>query len=273
MVHVYANSCRGYAHLKSGKPCQDYTLSYQDGERTIIACCDGHGGERYVRSQSGSKFAAEAVFTVFKKLTPRFLAKYKGKEAEGRIRMELLCAWNKLVEEDLAAHRLRKKELDGLDEEQREALLRNPIKAYGTTMTGALLLGSTLVIAKIGDTECLLLHQGKVERPLEKEDDPAGNITYSLCQDDAYEYIRAKVLSFRGYEGVILCTDGFSGPFQSYDNLFASFLKPLVKKASAGKESSFAESYVVELAKEKGSGDDVSLAYLLDGQVNLRHYK
>lgn len=49
----------GSSHLSSGKPCQD-NGAYYDGEDLHIAIvCDGHGGESYVRSEIGSKLAAQ----------------------------------------------------------------------------------------------------------------------------------------------------------------------------------------------------------------------
>ena len=273
MNNIFSKSCRGYSHLANGKPCQDDSLSYRDNERIILACCDGHGGDLYIRSDRGSKFASKAVFEVFRRLTPGFLAKFEGEEAEEKIRMEILCEWNRLVEEDIRLHAFTKKELEPLNERQKELLLANPIKAYGSTMSGLLLLGNKLVIASIGDTEVLLLAKGRIERPLSSEDDPAGNVTYSLCQDDAYDFIRTKVLRFHHYDGVFLCTDGFSGPYQSYANLTESFLKPLMKKAIQGRSLDYVDEFVHELASSKGSGDDVSVAYLLKGEANIRYYK
>ena len=51
----------GASHLKSGKPCQDYSLSWESENKEIqvVIVCDGHGGETYVRSDVGSKLAAE----------------------------------------------------------------------------------------------------------------------------------------------------------------------------------------------------------------------
>ena len=273
MDYLFSKSCRGFAHLRNGKPCQDDSLCYQDKQRVILTCCDGHGGDLYVRSDRGSRFASEALFRVYRDLTPNFLAKYKGKEAEEKTKMEILCEWGRLVGEDIAHHSFTKKELEPLDEHQREILLANPIKAYGSTMAGAMVLDGKLVLAGIGDTECLLLRQGTLVRPLEDEDDPAGNITYSLCQDDAYAYIRVKVLNLRGYDGVLLCTDGFSGPFQSYANLLDSFVKPLMKKTILGQSIAYVNDFVSELAASRGSGDDVSLSFFLKGDANIRKYR
>lgn len=51
----------GASHVKSGKPCQDYSLCWQsdDGGTHVVIVCDGHGGDTYVRSDRGSRLAAE----------------------------------------------------------------------------------------------------------------------------------------------------------------------------------------------------------------------
>lgn len=51
----------GASHLKSGKPCQDYSLSWESENKDVQVAivCDGHGGDTYVRSDVGSKLAAE----------------------------------------------------------------------------------------------------------------------------------------------------------------------------------------------------------------------
>lgn len=271
-MEIYSNSFRGFSHKRSGKPCQDSTLSYRDAERAIIACCDGHGGAAYIRSQRGSRFACEAILEVFRALSPADLHQ-GGEEAEKRIRMELLCAWNRRVEEDYAAHPLRHRELARLDEETAEELLMNKAKAYGTTMSGAMVLGNTLVLASIGDSECLLVGKGEIERPLSHDGDPVGNVTYSLCQDNAFDYIRVRILDFREYDAVLLCTDGFAGPFQSYENLRTSFVNPMLLDHAEGKSLAYVEQLVSDLAAQRGTGDDVSLAYIIKGKIQPKHYR
>ena len=55
----------GASHLKSGKPCQDYSLSWESENKDVQVAivCDGHGGDTYVRSDVGSKLAAEIALT------------------------------------------------------------------------------------------------------------------------------------------------------------------------------------------------------------------
>ncbi len=54
-------TCKGASHIKSGKPCQDFSLSWKsdNGDILVAIVCDGHGGDTYVRSDRGSKLAAE----------------------------------------------------------------------------------------------------------------------------------------------------------------------------------------------------------------------
>lgn len=58
----------GHSHVKSGKPCQDSSLSWQsDDGITVAIVCDGHGGSTYVRSDVGSRLAAECALSNIQK--------------------------------------------------------------------------------------------------------------------------------------------------------------------------------------------------------------
>lgn len=64
-IIVFNATERGFSHIKTDKPCQDYSLSYQNetGELQIAIVCDGHGSDTYVRSDVGSRLAAEVTFS------------------------------------------------------------------------------------------------------------------------------------------------------------------------------------------------------------------
>ena len=55
----------GASHVKSGKPCQDHSLSWESDDKMVQVAivCDGHGGDTYVRSDVGSKLAAEIALS------------------------------------------------------------------------------------------------------------------------------------------------------------------------------------------------------------------
>lgn len=60
-IITFSMTKMGASHVKSGKPCQDYSLNWQseDGGTQVVIICDGHGGETYIRSDRGSRLAAE----------------------------------------------------------------------------------------------------------------------------------------------------------------------------------------------------------------------
>lgn len=58
MITFYTQAL-GSSHLASKKPCQDNGTHYNQDGVCVVVVCDGHGGESYVRSDKGSRIAAE----------------------------------------------------------------------------------------------------------------------------------------------------------------------------------------------------------------------
>ena len=52
-------SIRGFSHIQSNKECQDNSSSWQTDSYAAVIVCDGHGGEKYIRSADGSAIACE----------------------------------------------------------------------------------------------------------------------------------------------------------------------------------------------------------------------
>ena len=273
MLYSFCKSHVGYSHIEKGLPCQDHSSSYADPERCILTCCDGHGGARYVRSQRGSKFASNAVMEVLQEVSFPRGGKAKAEGLLNQIKINVLCAYNRLVEEDLAKHPLRSSELSSLSEDEKEDLRDNPARAYGTTLSGALLYKGKIILVSIGDTEALLFHKGELVHPFPTDADPAGNLTFSMCQEDAYSHLRVGVYDAKSVDGVILCTDGLSAPYQSYSNLTSSFLRPALFKILQTRTLAYLDGFLDELALKTGVGDDVSLALWLFDSAKPRFYK
>ena len=64
----FAISVVGANHLPKDVPCQDYSISWEseDKQNIIAIVCDGHGSSTYVRSDTGSKLAANITLEVLK---------------------------------------------------------------------------------------------------------------------------------------------------------------------------------------------------------------
>lgn len=83
-IITFAMSVVGASHLPKGVPCQDYSVSWEseDGQKRIIIVCDGHGSSTYVRSDVGSKLAAEiskeALIKFVSETDPMLFINHKG---------------------------------------------------------------------------------------------------------------------------------------------------------------------------------------------------
>ena len=56
-MQAFHLSSQGASHIKKNKECQDASESFYNENCAIAIVCDGHGGDDYVRSASGSAFA------------------------------------------------------------------------------------------------------------------------------------------------------------------------------------------------------------------------
>lgn len=109
---VFAISKVGASHLPKGVPCQDYSLIVNEEDTQMIVVCDGHGSKTYVRSDVGSRLAAEItkiVLSDFVKDTSSDL--FLGKKGAVTARPELDdTMWgatpNKLIESMTEAERM-----------------------------------------------------------------------------------------------------------------------------------------------------------------------
>lgn len=58
-MNCLEHHCQGESHKSNNKPCQDYAYAESTDTLSMAIVCDGHGGERYFRSQYGAQFATE----------------------------------------------------------------------------------------------------------------------------------------------------------------------------------------------------------------------
>ena len=273
MIEYFNVTSIGHSHIKAGKICQDHSMSCSDGERTIITACDGHGGESYIRSHRGSLFASHAMLRSMLDTESLTFRRYSAEEIEHNLKLNILCEWNRLVREDLAEHPLRKSEASHLTKEEIDALRKNPVRAYGTTLTGAMLFGRRLICVQLGDGGCFLLRDGEI-CPAFKEDsdEPVANVTYSLCDERAFDHMHASIFNMSALDGVLLCTDGVLAPYQSTKNFKNSVVRPVVRRVLEGKTNDV-KSFIEELGARSGVGDDVSLSMILKDNVKAKFYQ
>ena len=273
MSIFFTKSETGYLHVANNKVCQDFSACYDDVERTVVTACDGHGSDVYIRSHIGSSFASKAAIDVLREVEKTSLYKGKREGLVESIRLNVLCRWNELVEAHLCKHPIRYSDVASLAEQDVNALKRNPVKAYGTTLNAAMILGTKIICVSIGDGGCFLVKGGVVMPAFpEDEDEPVANVTYSLCQDDAFSHIQVAVHELSSYDGAVVCTDGILNPYQNLKNFSSGLIAPAILNLSLGRREKLS-SFVSEVGTKLGTGDDVSLGILVKDNISLRVYR
>lgn len=146
---------------------------------------------------------------------------------------------------------------------------------YGTTLIAALWFDDFLLLLQQGDGQCtVLLNDGSMIQPIPADSRCFGNVTTSMCDEDAADSIRHYL--FMGDElskvaGVFLGSDGVE---DSYRNIEGNniFYKDLLAKALGFRfHREKLEQHLTEELPEfskKGAGDDTSTS----GIVCLKYF-
>ena len=270
MSIFFTKTAIGHSHIAAGTCCQDYSAGYRDEERTVVTACDGHGGKVYIRSHLGAKFASDAAIDVLRSLEKTAFYKNKKETVAEGLRLNILCRWNALVESHMAKKPIRASEYAKLNQTEAQSLKKNPFKAYGSTLNAAMILGNKLITVALGDGGCFLLKGGSCVLPFpEDEDEPVANITYSLCQDEAYSHLQVAIHELSDYDGAIVCTDGMLNPYANLENFSRSLVLPTMANLLRGEGGKLAE-FVTEMGAKLGNGDDVSLGILIKDNLSKR---
>ncbi len=258
---------QGYSHILNAKECQDSSVCWDGKDYCAAIVCDGHGGEKYIRSRIGSDFACQAG----KACIEKFMCKPDFSEKSLRqLELSIIQLWNEGVRRDYEKYPLEDEALWALlSEEDKKSLLKSPTKAYGTTFIAAMYHKDVCVVLKLGDGNANILYSdGSIEMPQELADDQLQfNLTTSLCSSRADMDFKHCVKTDEGERqiaGVVLTTDGVINCYPSerayFDfirNVGSGYLDDPKEKAHSELEE------CLHILSEKGSGDDLSVAVIV----------
>ena len=262
-------SIQGFSHKRIEKECQDSSLSFMGEGFGGILVCDGHGGDKYIRSAYGSKIACEVgreKITEFmehvshsnKKLEENFVRLENAIVSEWRSRMEAHYTAFPLCEDG---------RFSALEKSDQDALMKNPIKAYGSTFIAAVMTDEMTFVLKLGDGNALLFYEdGTVEMPSELEDEELQfNVTTSLCNSDAamcFHHCCRNYADGNRVAGITLTSDGVINCYPS-ENAYISFMENIFFAYGEEPDTTKEELLpVLDTLSEKGSGDDLSVSVL-----------
>ena len=278
------------------KVCQDYALDESKKGVSIAIVCDGHGGERYFRSDVGAKFAAEVTLKQIKTLLKDFgtIAKIletsdftqvealttqrtKGnldKETEvdksfRQLFKSIIACWHMAIEEHAANNPLTEQELATVPEKYTSVFLDNLEKTYGCTLMAVVATQKYWFAFHIGDGKCISFDtDGAWMEPIPWDDKCFLNKTTSLCDSDAIDEFR---YCYGGRPSrpaaIFLGSDGIDDSFGETENM-VNFYVQIAKMLGSGKDGreNAIQSLKEDLPKlsKIGSKDDMSVAALFD---------
>lgn len=132
-------------------------------------------------------------------------------------------------------------------------------KAYGTTVLGVLIGPDSLHWVQLGDGAMVQIVGGEATYLVPPPPEALGNLTPSLCDEDAQQELRYGTSLIRNGKipsAVLLTTDGVPNSFAEIGGFFA-FCQELAKAAPDLTQR--LPGWLREMSR-KGSGDDVSVA-------------
>lgn len=286
-LHYY---CQGESHKADNKVCQDFAYTSSEGGVTIAIVCDGHGGNRYFRSDIGAKYAAEITAEAVKsfvKNTNRSLLENKPFTSVGPVSSQdegyketvvddafrqlfayIISQWNIRISEHAVQNSVSEWEAEHVEQKYLDefAAQHNLEKMYGCTLMAFVKAKRYWFAFHLGDGKCISLQPETIwAEPIPWDDRCFLNKTTSICDSDAlYEFRYCYQGDGQFPTAIFLGSDGIDDSFGETTNMvnfYIQLAKEIAKSEFEAKES--LESTLPELSKI-GSKDDMSVACAYD---------
>lgn len=295
MTKAFNVSCQGESHKGTNKPCQDYSYSYTSPNLTIAIVCDGHGGERYFRSDVGARLCAEVtrqcVETFVKDIdASMFDAKpftQRGVDfpieettatdnAFRQLFSSIIYNWEKQITEHAATTSITEWERNNVAEKYLDGFLAGNAleKTYGCTLMCYVRTDCYWFAFHLGDGKCIAFNEQDVwNEPIPWDDRCFLNKTTSICDSDAINEFRYCFCGDGTFPfAIFLGSDGIDDSFGKTENMvnfYVQLAKMLAKDGYDNTLSSLTDT-LPQLSKI-GSKDDMSIACVYDEIVLTRN--
>ena len=265
----------GASHIKSGKPCQDYSFSSYGEKFAVAIVCDGHGGDKYVRSEIGSKLATdicnEAIKSLFGKRIDNqtTMAKFQP-NAEATLQQLasfIIFKWREAVEAHFTTQPFTPAEFEHLSDKDKASLSKPDgwVSAYGTTLIAAIRTSEFWFGLHIGDGKCVAVSESDdFLQPIPWDDKCFLNATTSLCDEKALERFRVFFSTENLPKAIFVASDGVDDTFGTDEALhgFYKSVMQLFTEKPFDEAKAELQSFLPGLSA-KGSQDDISIAGIL----------
>lgn len=299
MYQCYNFSCQGESHKADNKPCQDASFSavYDDG-LAIAIVCDGHGGERYFRSDVGSRMATEVIrdsvrtfvenvdkslfigqpYTAVEAITSEEVIKKQTPidKALRQLFSSIIYQWNQKIADHAANTTISEWELQHVPQKYLDELRNSDTfeKLYGCTLMVYVQTPDYWFAFHLGDGKCISFQPDPFwHEPIPWDERCFLNKTTSLCDSNAINEFRYCYQGDGQYPwAIFLGSDGMDDSFGEDTNLVNFYIQIVKMLASEGLEATIKsiESDLPQLSKI-GSKDDMSVAFIYNMEELKTH--
>ncbi|MDY3145819.1 MAG: protein phosphatase 2C domain-containing protein [Succinivibrionaceae bacterium] len=296
--------CRGASHEISGEVCQDYCQAEVTDSYTIGVVSDGHGGDRYFRSDIGSKSAVEATLECVREFVQTAdeslfsgapltqcgtVAAEREKNGSGmgderyalfrQLFSSIICKWHERILEDArrpATPEEREKlpeQVAAFERTDSEGHRTGIEQTYGCTLMCFARTKSYWFAFHIGNGKCVALSvdSGRIENsePVPWDEKCFRNVTTSLCDPEALDKFR---YCYGGKDtlplAVFLGSDGIDDSIPApadMANFHVNILKLLGRYSEADAKKELDDT--LPALSRRGSKDDMSVVCCYDDEA------
>lgn len=272
-MYAFHAITRGSLHILTNKPCQDYAASCYSKDYAIGIVADGHGNDRYFRSERGARFAVDVTISILQELlssTKNMKQLPKG-DWQKQIAASIISRWNDCIEQDQAEEVFTDDELNTLKEsDKNEIELGNWQFVYGTTLIAVVLTKGCFFGLQIGDGKCVAIDTtGKPQQPIPWDNRCFLNQTTSLCDNDAISLFRFAYTTKNLPVAVFTASDGVDDTYTTDERLYA-FYQALWKMLRDNPDKAVADVHdFLPKMSEQGSHDDISIAGVMRNPMSV----
>jgi hypothetical protein len=284
---VVGRSVQGATHIHNDLANQD-AIGYRipDEGRSlpvVLAVSDGHGGKKYLRSDSGSRLAVRSALDVLQNFYEKHaataevangeLSKKIKSYAEDWLPRQFETSWKQAVDDHVKQNPFTEEEYAALSGHGyvhcREDLVQDPYQAYGATLLSVLVAENWILYAQLGDGDILTVNAlGDASRPIPPPaDEPVGEETFSLCQPDAKRFFQIRFVPLQGGNRepvmILVSTDGLNKSYEQDEGFLkiGRDLLTMVREEGIDQVGDRLPQLLDEVSRS-GSGDDISLGLI-----------
>ena len=258
-----AVSVIGSSHIQKEKPCQDYSCFFNGRKSSAVIVCDGHGGEKHFRSESGARIASEVICDAVELFAKNVSKGMLHAERQKRLKIfekNIVYRWRKAVEEDVAIYPFTDEELKELSDKDKQRVKDNIWLAYGTTLQCVIKVENYWYVIKLGDGNIVGISGDMIFEPIDQDPRLKFNYTTSLCGEDAFDCIKDAIIPCAEYDAFIITSDGVYNSFDDKESYYGLIRQIYESRESIELKDELNE-FLPKLSQE-GSGDDLSVGLI-----------